>query len=54
MSHNIDKKPEQFFAEALGIKQSDAIYTDVFARFENYTMDKFGKTPDELFKLDKQ
>ena len=51
-SQNIDKKPEQFFPEALGIEQSDTIFTDVFALFESYTQEKFGMTPDELFVLE--
>jgi hypothetical protein len=54
MSENIDKKPEELFPEALGIAQTDTIYTDVFAQFEGYTQEKFGMAPDELFALDAQ
>lgn len=53
-SQNSDLKPAEFFAGALGLEQTAAIYTDVFAQLENYTQDKFGMTPGELFAMDAQ
>lgn len=47
-----DMKPEQFFAEALGIEQTDAIFLDVISIFDQYIMDTFGMTPEELFAVD--
>lgn len=45
-------KPEQFFADALGIEQTDAIFTDVFEIMEAYIFDTFNMTPEDLFALD--
>jgi len=54
VSQNSELEPADFFAGALGLEQTAAIYTDVFAQFESYTQDKFGLTPDELFAMDAQ
>ena len=52
VAQNSDLQPAAFFAGALGIELSDAIFTDVFAQLETYVEARFGMTPDALFAMD--
>ncbi|MPN49510.1 hypothetical protein SDC9_197131 [bioreactor metagenome] len=48
----IDMKPEEFFPKMLGIPQTDTVFLDIISIFQQYTMDRFGMAPDELFRVD--
>ncbi len=42
----------EYFADALGLEQSDGIFREVFGLLGSYTGNRYGMTPDELFELD--
>lgn|GEM_PF-1311561 len=51
-TQGIDMKPEEFFPKMLGIPQTDTVFLDVISIFQQYTMDRFSMTPDELYRMD--
>lgn len=52
ISQGTDMKPEAFFAKVLNVAQTDAIFTNVIKIFDQYIMDTFGMTPEELFNTE--